>query len=109
MNDWGGGHSPEPVAASATATPAPPDAGAAPAVAAAAGDVGAGVAMDDEDGAAAAAPGPAPANRPIVIQRHKKAKGSTFSDFNLSVGCFGTDIFQKYTKWSQIGVHGLTI
>ena len=32
--------------------------------------------MDDEDGAAAAAPGPAPANRPIAIQRHKKAKGT---------------------------------
>ena len=32
-----------------------------------------------------------------------------FSDFNLSGGCFGTDIIQKCTKWSQIGVHGLKI
>ena len=31
------------------------------------------------------------------------------TDFNLSVGCFGTDIIQKCTKWSQIGVHGLKI
>ena len=29
-------------------------------------------------------------------------------DFSLSGGCFGTDIIQKCTKWSQIGVHGLT-
>ena len=29
------------------------------------------------------------------------------SDFSLSVGCFGTDIIQKSTKWFQIGVHGL--
>ena len=32
-----------------------------------------------------------------------------FTDFNLSGGCFGTDIIQKCTKWSQIGVHGLKI
>ena len=31
------------------------------------------------------------------------------SDFNLSDCCFGTDIIQKYTKWAQIGVHGLKI
>ena len=31
------------------------------------------------------------------------------TDFNLSVGCFGTDIIKKSTKWSQIGVHGLKI
>ena len=31
------------------------------------------------------------------------------SDFNLSGGCFGNDIIQKCTKWSQIGVHGLII
>ena len=36
-------------------------------------------------------------------------KQSHLSDFNLSVGCFGTDIIQKCTKWSQIGVHGLKI
>ena len=30
-----------------------------------------------------------------------------FSDFNLSGGCFGTDIIQNCTKWSNIGVHGL--
>ena len=76
VNHWAGGHSPEPVAASATAASAPSDAGAAPVAAAAADDVSAGVAMDDEDGAAAAAPGPAPENRPIVIQRHKKANGA---------------------------------
>jgi hypothetical protein len=38
-------------------------------------------------------------------QQHHKH----ISDFNLSVGCFGTDIIQKCTKWSQIGVHGLKI
>ena len=32
---------------------------------------------------------------------------SHFTDFHLSPGCFGTDIIQKCTKWSQIGVHGL--
>ena len=31
------------------------------------------------------------------------------TDFSLSVGCFSTDIIQKYTKWSQIGVHALKI
>ena len=31
------------------------------------------------------------------------------SDFKLSPGCFGTDIIQKCTKWSQIGVHRLKI
>ena len=31
------------------------------------------------------------------------------SDFNISGGCFGTDIIPKCTKWSQIGVHGLII
>ena len=31
------------------------------------------------------------------------------SDFNLSGGCFGTDIIQKWTKWFQIGVHGLIV
>ena len=30
-------------------------------------------------------------------------------DFSLSAGCFGTDIIQKCTKWSQIGAHGLKI
>ena len=28
-------------------------------------------------------------------------------DFNLSGGCFGTDIIKKCKKWSQIGVHRL--
>jgi len=45
--------------------------------------------MADEDGAAAAAPVPAPANRPIVIQRHKKAKGApppTFEDVRDAAG-----------------------
>ena len=31
------------------------------------------------------------------------------ADFSLSVGCFGTDIIQKCTKWYQIGVYGLNI
>ena len=31
------------------------------------------------------------------------------TDFNLSPGCFGTDIIQQCTKWSNIGVHGLNI
>ena len=30
-------------------------------------------------------------------------------DFNLSGGCFGTEIIQNATKWSNIGVHGLSI
>ena len=30
------------------------------------------------------------------------------ADFNLSGGCFGTDIIQNCTKWSNIGVHGLS-
>ena len=30
------------------------------------------------------------------------------ADFNLSGGCFGTEIIQNYTKWSNIGVHGLS-
>ena len=29
-----------------------------------------------------------------------------YADFNLSGGCFGTDILQKYTKLSKIRVHG---
>ena len=33
--------------------------------------------------------------------------GMQISDFNLSGGCFGTDIIQNCTKWSNIGVHGL--
>ena len=61
----------------ASATPAPSDAGAAPIAAAAAGGVDADATMDDEEGAAAAAPGPVPDNRPIVIQRHKKAKNAS--------------------------------
>ncbi len=36
-------------------------------------------------------------------------ENSDIADFNLSPGCFGTDIIQKCTKWSQIGVHGLKI
>ena len=32
-----------------------------------------------------------------------------FADFNLSAGCFGIDIIPKWTKWSQMGVHGLRI
>ena len=34
---------------------------------------------------------------------------SNIADFSLSGVCFGTDIIQKYTKWFQIGVHGLKI
>ena len=30
-----------------------------------------------------------------------------FTDFNLSGGCFGTDVIQNHTKWSNIGDHGL--
>ena len=29
-------------------------------------------------------------------------------DFILNGGCFGTDIIQNCTKWSNIGVHGLS-
>ena len=31
------------------------------------------------------------------------------SDFNLSPGCFGTEIIKNCTKWSNIEVHGLSI
>ena len=31
------------------------------------------------------------------------------TDFSLSPGCFGTNIIQNCTKWSNIGVHGLKI
>ena len=31
------------------------------------------------------------------------------TDFNLSGGCFGTDIIQNCTKWSNMGVHGLSL
>ena len=31
------------------------------------------------------------------------------ADFNLRGGCFGTEIIQRCTKWSQIEVHGLKI
>ena len=30
------------------------------------------------------------------------------SDFSLSSGCFGTEIIKNCTKWSNIGVHGLS-
>ena len=32
-----------------------------------------------------------------------------YSDFNLSGGCFGTEIIQNCTKWSNIEVHGLRL
>ena len=31
-----------------------------------------------------------------------------YSDFSLSPGCFGTEIIKNCTKWSNIGVHGLS-
>ena len=31
-----------------------------------------------------------------------------FADFSLSGGCFGTDIIQNCTKWSNMGLHGLS-
>ena len=31
------------------------------------------------------------------------------ADINLSEGCFGTEIAQKYTEWSQMGAHRLKI
>ena len=31
------------------------------------------------------------------------------TDFNLSGGCFGTEIIKNCTKWSNIGVHGLRL
>ena len=30
------------------------------------------------------------------------------TDFNLSGGCFGTEIIKNCTKWSNIAVHGLS-
>ena len=33
---------------------------------------------------------------------------SYLSDFNLSGGCFGTNIIQNCTKWPNIGVHVLS-
>ena len=32
-----------------------------------------------------------------------------YADFNLSGGCFGTEIIKNCTKWSNIGVHGLRL
>ena len=34
---------------------------------------------------------------------------SNGADFNSSGGCFGTDIIQNCTKWSNIRVHGLKL
>ena len=31
------------------------------------------------------------------------------ADFSLSPGYFGTEIIKNCTKWSNIGVHGLSI
>ena len=31
------------------------------------------------------------------------------ADFNLSGGCFGTEIIKNCTKWQNIGVHGLRL
>ena len=31
------------------------------------------------------------------------------ADFNLSPGCFGTEIIKNCTKWSNIGLHGLRL
>ena len=31
------------------------------------------------------------------------------TDFNLSAGCYGTDVIRKCTKWFKIGAHGLKI
>ena len=38
-----------------------------------------------------------------LSEEHNKA------DFNLSGGCFGTEFINNCTKWSNIGVHGLSI
>ena len=32
-----------------------------------------------------------------------------YTDFNGSGGCFGTEIIKICPKWSNIGVHGLSI
>ena len=95
VNHWNSGYTPEPATAPATATHALPGAGAAPAVVAAAGDDGAGDAMEDDAGAVAAAPVPAPAYRPIVIKKHKKAKGApppTFEEVRNAAGVGGTPL-----------------
>ena len=31
-----------------------------------------------------------------------------YTGFSLNGGCFGTDIIQIFTKWSNVGVHGLS-
>ena len=43
----------------------------------------------------------------MLVCAKKSAKTIQYTNFNLSGGCFGTDIIQKYTKWSQLGIHGL--
>jgi hypothetical protein len=95
VNHWNSGYTPEPATAPATATHALPGAGAAPAVVAAAGDDDAGDAMEDDAGAVAAAPVPAPAYRPIVINKHTKAKGApppTFEEVRNAAGVGGTPL-----------------
>ena len=39
----------------------------------------------------------------------KGPQGIHLTDFNLSGGCFGTGIIQNCTKWSNMGVHGLSL
>jgi len=45
----------------------------------------------------------------FVLLKTCIAKTTYFTDFNLSGGCFGTEIIKNGTKWSNIGVHGLSI
>ena len=44
-----------------------------------------------------------------IIRFGGKATRSECADFNLSGGCFGTEIIQNFTKLSNIGVHGLRL
>ena len=38
----------------------------------------------------------------------KGPQGIHLTGFSLSGGCFGIDVIQNCTKWSNMGVHGLS-
>ena len=52
-----------------------------------------------------------PKQDPLKLKSAKEISQSRGldADFNLSGGCFGTEIIKNCTKWSNIGVHGLSI
>ena len=43
----------------------------------------------------------------VPLAKYQKYNKAYIADFNLSGGCFGTEIIPKCTKWSNIKIHGL--